>query len=664
MSEPTDDDLSIAIRLTRKDLKRDIAEAEKDLKHFMERWQQEMAKTDKASAELTKMKRPGSGATQKEITMKAHEVGRFTEQVKLQDRYIKTLEQTLKINRMNYDTIRATNTVIKQGVISAKEHVDVIKSMDQGEKNLLKTTEKRVKKQEADRRKKKKAADEASKTWFDRFKQRFRLYTVMSSRGARMIATMRGAAGAALGALGVVGQFALQTIQQGIQSLMKYERLALQFAFTQAGQGVGFGGAYDVAYGGLTSQRGMGKDWAQVGLGREEGAQLQLMNLKSDLNFTKEQLTRIGLSSKLAGEEAGSYFSNLINWMRLFRVESKDYDETIAMFAMMSGQVMGGSGALTEGLDYIAGAALEAEWDPRSFMVIMEEVEESHHDASRFMRGFTAVLSKLIKDNTVLDDSVRDGTGSLRSLDEVIWALNKGYREHKGYVDSSAWAFAKFGDRGAEVINVLGSLIDEGHDFSIIMGKVNEIQEIANDTMTEAEETMDETFLVTMKELDLAIEDFQMTIAKTIAPALKEFLIALTAVINFVTDLTDPGSAINEQKKDIIASQRERLEAYDWETLGAAGKAMSEKGIFQNMGLNKTIAGWTAQFVAERFGRPEAYGGDDDDEEESSPAIRGGSGGRIANSIRKSSSRVTHNYITVMDNDSMIRGLLGANINV
>jgi hypothetical protein len=393
--------------------------------------------------------------------------------------------------------------------------------------------------------------------------------------------------------------------------------------------------------------------WSGSGISRTEGAGLDVLNLKSGLEFSKEQMVEIATLSKFIGEESSGFMMNLINYIRIFSIEKDAFDDTISSFAMISGMSLGGSGEIGQGFDYLAGLGRQAGWDPQQFLIIQKEMIASGRDTSRFWRALSSVMADVIKDDTKMAESVRKADNSLRGLDEILWVLDESYDRHEGYVDSAAWAMGEFGPRGLEAIEALGIFVDDMHETSSIAQEGAEFQKTANEAVKDAGEIYREQVSAKLTNLSQSLEDFQTALANLLAGPLKDFIDVGTGVIGGGTAMAEFIQKGIEEDKGFGPSMFDAGSTFkDDEYIDSEAMKKFLEWLHDPLGMNKENL-----FIDE-----------EPPEEESSPAIRGGGrGGSIKNvSSRRSSStsNVTHNYITIMDNDSMLRGLLGVNLNV
>ncbi|MHA2096540.1 MAG: hypothetical protein ACW98F_18115, partial [Candidatus Hodarchaeales archaeon] len=240
-----------------------------------------------------------------------------------------------------------------------------------------------------------------------------------------------------------------------------------------------------------------------------------------------------------------------------------------------------------------------------------------------------------------------------------LWILDESYDQHVGYVDSAAWAMGEFGAKGVEAFEVLGLFIDDMHESNTLIQEGNDLQQAANDAVGDTATLYQESVTAKINDLSTSIENFQMALANLLAGPLKGFLDVATDVVN---ELSGIPAGIEERE-----ARGETIFAPPGGTMQPGINPAYSGGVGEK---DTRFLDWFLNFLHDPFGLNEdqIFGDEEDPEEETSPAIRGrGRGGDIRNiSNRRSSTRssVTHNYITIMDNDSMLRGLLGVNINV
>ena len=582
--------------------------------------------------------------------------------------------------------MRGIATLQKHNVMELTRAKKLLFTMDKFQKRYVEGIQKELDKRKkvqaqldralkTEAKKKKKAAEktaaveaQANKSWFTKLKEKMRLYSVFSKNGVRMITTMRGAAGVALGVISAAGQVMAQQILQGLRHLVRYEAVARNIAFIQAGQtGASLTELYGAALGAYTTPGGT--QWPEAGITRTEGAGLDILNLKSGLEFSKEQMVSIATLSKFINEESGSFMTNLINYIKIFGIEKEAFDDTINSFAMISGMSMGGSGQIGQGFDYLAGLGRKAKWDPMQFLTIQKEMIAAGRDTSRFWRALSSVMGKLIEDDSKLVEGIRKADKSLRSLDEILWILDESYDRHEGSIDSSAWAFEMFGNRGSEAVEALGIFVDDLHETSSLVADGNELQAAANTAAEDTATIYQESIAAKLAALTTSIENFQMALANLLAGPLKQFMEVTTEVLNVVADPDELIKDLTSFREAMGPSMMEAGQEGSWildpET-GQLGPVKEREEVPDIMkpvyDQGEEVANWLGSF----FENLAAFL--TGEEPEASPAIRGsGRGGSIKNvTDRRSSSEssVTHNYITIMDNDSMLRGLLGVNLNV
>jgi hypothetical protein len=716
MSVPPDPnkDIVIAIRATSAQLKKDLKEAEKDFDMFQKQLEDKFAEMaqiqgDKAPSEVSPLQ-----------SLKLDKLGQESKLLmktsKIREKEVNTLKKSLLMMRMIATNQKVSGKLSAQEskvLLNNKQYLEEMNKILRKKLTLeAKAAAQKEKALEKERKKQKKLQDEeekrrteANKTWFTRLKERMRLYSVFSKDGVRMITTMRGAAGVALGIIAGAAQVFAQQILQGLRHIMKYEEIARNIAFIQAGTtGESLSSAYNVAFSAYTTPGGT--QWGEAGIPRVEGAGLDILNLKSGLEFSKEQMITIATLSKFINEESDSFMRNLVGYIKIFGIEKEAFDDTINSFALLSGMSMGGSGELTQGLDYLAGLGKQAGWDPMQFLTIQKEVIAQGRDSSRFWRQLNTIIQKVIDSDANLVEGIRHADKSLRSFDQILWILDESYDEHEGYIDSASWALGEFGAKGVEAFEALGLFVDDIHELNTLDAEGIDLRNKANDAQDETADILKNSVGAKLIDLSESIEDFQMALANLLAGPLKDFMVAGTDILDTVSIGIEESqrilegretqeSAITEwarrqgmttEQQDIWAEQGKREGDLDLGMLadillspftGTSGK--SERAKWFERKEDEELADYNArifnQFCRDNpdspycadydvLGLPGGEAPDFDFQPEASPAIRGRGGSTQNINRTSSSSNVTHNYITIMDNDSMLRGLLGVNINV
>lgn len=675
------EELVIALRLATTDFKKDIKEAERDIETFTKKLEEVTTEMGKINAKA--VARQTAAGTQRPIYQgeERRRVRQLTKEAQELNNVIDLRNKEKKSLKDAHLRMRGIATLQKHNVMELTKAKKLLFTMDKFQKRYIEGIQKELNKRKkiqaqldralkTEAKKKKKAAEkaaaveaEANKSWFTKLKEKMRLYSVFSKNGVRMITTMRGAAGVALGVVAAAGQVMAQQILQGLRHLVRYEAIARNIAFIQAGQtGAPLTELYSAALGAYTKPGGT--QWPEAGITRTEGAGLDVLNLKSGLEFSKEQMVSIATLSKFINEESTSFMTNLINYIKIFGIEKEAFDDTINSFAMISGMSMGGSGEIGQGFDYLAGLGRKAKWDPMQFLTIQKEMIAAGRDTSRFWRALSSVMAKVIEDDSKLVEGIRGANKQLRSLDEILWILDESYDKHEGSIDSSAWAFEMFGARGAEAIEALGIFVDDLHETNSLVADGNELQAAANKAAEDTATIYQESVAAKLAALTTSIENFQLALANLLAGPLKDFMDVATDLINELAEVPDKIAEAEEVGIPSIAPI-------------SAGADPGISPMYQGPGNTDTrFIDWMQSVFNDIMGIPQDYGKEEEPEEEDetgpetpeSPPLRGAKrSGSIKNvTDRRSSSQssVTHNYITIMDNDSMLRGLLGVNLNV
>jgi len=662
---PTDEErVRLIFEVVNKQAKKEIADIERTLTQLYEKQEENLQKIKRTqdALDVARTMTPGEDVDRliKKGEKKVKDAKKENEIAKKQAQY---LEKQLKALKNINHFAKIANTHAKMGEKTHKKDLKVLEEINKVMEERIRKEKDVAKKQKA--RMKELAGETTEVKKQSKIKARY--YTVISRRGIRGIMTMRGIYGVALGLMAQMGQFFLMQVVAGLQKLKEIEATARKLALTKVAV---TGGALGQAYAGARTGMLGGGMWAGTGIPTLTGAGMEQLRLQSGLKITDEQLTQIGISAQFAAEAEDEFLKNFIKFVYEFNIAAEDFDDAIAMFSLMGAGTAGGTGALTTQLGAMAPVARQAGWDWREVMVMYDELQKEGKNATVLFNNMATVIQGLIEDDSQLSHQVIGVDGKLRDLSDIIWIIDNTMGQFASDTEATNWAIEQFGYEGYEAINAMRGMIDEQHDWTDLQEESREAQEAANKAVEEQVAIWDESLEAHLNEFDKAIADVQTSLATKLEPTIILVVDALAGLFGFIATMLAPEK---KEKMEAAAEIGEVAEdVVDW--MGEQERIMPVqrgRGIGFETVMPEEFKRREGESEAEYWRRMEELyyaanpGEIPEEEPPSSPVVRTG-GRRSTRGVPAGSSvtHTTHNYITVHDNDRLIRDLIRVNVNV
>lgn len=505
-------------------------------------------------------------------------------------------------------------------------------------------------------------------------KSQVRTYTVMSKRGIRTIATMRGTQGVIFGILLQMGQMFIQNVAAGMQKLVELEKVGRRIALLQMGGGLGgIGGALGGVMGGLTG----GGMWKGSGVPTLTGATMEQLRMQSGLDITDEQLIQLGVNAETLGEKGEDFLKNFVKFAYDFDIASEDFNDAIALFTLMAQRTPGGTGAIIQQMGGMAPMARQAGWDFAQIGVIFDAMD----NAGVHFNNLSGVIQQVIEDDNDLSRQIIGMDGNLRTFDEVIDILILEVQNLEKQAGDSSTAIALFGFEGYEAIKAIEGLRDETHNWTDLQGLSNDLQVEANQNQKDLNTLWKDSTEKTMNELDRALSNLQMSLAQTLQPAIEFIARSLTGLFDWLADLIEPGVKKTRGAQEAMGMEAGSMLAAWLEEQTAAARVggpretrYGAKGEYTVATADEArLAALTrreGESLADFWNRiADLFTGEGGElpgpEPPESPILRTPPTRRAGGGVGTgSTTHITHNYITVHDNDRLLRDMIRVNINV